>query len=173
MVNEWQGKQVQEPDSLQCSVGGKDAAMTVCMDLWSHDYKLLLYVHMDSGSCSGCKVRFFEWKPLIAEAGSLFHGKLSFVIVLSATSKKDMYFLLRSSAMNYPVFIDREDEVNRLNNFPTDTRYQCFLLDKDNRVLFVGNPTLNPKIWELYKEVITGKKAAPPEKQTTICKSMK
>jgi hypothetical protein len=32
--------------------------------------------------------------------------------------------------------------------------FQCFLLDKDNKVLAVGNPAVNFKIWELYKRII-------------------
>jgi hypothetical protein len=58
--------------------------------------------------------------------------------------------------MNYPVFIDEKNEINRLNHFPTLMEYQCFLLDKDNKVLLIGNPTLNLRIWEMYKQVITG-----------------
>jgi hypothetical protein len=70
--------------------------------------------------------------------------------------------------MDYPVFIDESSAINRLNSFPSKAEHQRFLLDKANRVLLVGNPTLNPKIWELYKEVITGKKAAAQEKQTAV-----
>ncbi|MDR1225950.1 MAG: DUF1573 domain-containing protein [Prevotellaceae bacterium] len=168
LVAEWTGKQVLIPDKLQCSFGWKDTAMAACTDLWNSYYKVLLYVHLDSGSCSNCKVRFFEWKLLMEEADSLLSNKLSFIFLLSSKSKKDLRFLLRSSAMNYPVFIDTNGEINRLNNFPSKTEYQCFLLDKNNKVLLVGNPTLNPKIWKLYKEVITGKKAAPQEKTTAV-----
>ena len=32
--------------------------------------------------------------------------------------------------------------------------YQCFLLDKDNKVVMIGNPTLNPAIWDLYKQTV-------------------
>ena len=32
--------------------------------------------------------------------------------------------------------------------------YQCFLLDKDNKVLLIGNLTFNPKIWDLYKQTV-------------------
>jgi hypothetical protein len=168
LVSEWTWRQVLAPDECLCSIAGKDTAATVCSELWSSDYKVLLYVRMDSGSCSSCKVRFSEWKPLIREADSLFGEHLNFIFVLSARSKKDLRFLLRSSAMNYPVLIDSNDEINRLNHFPSHAAYQCFLLDKDNKVLTVGNPTLNPKIWDLYKEVITGKKVVVPEKTTTV-----
>ncbi len=34
--------------------------------------------------------------------------------------------------------------------------------------MLIGNPASNPKIWELYKEVITGKKNQSTEKTTQI-----
>ena len=55
-----------------------------------------------------------------------------------------------------------KNEINRLNHFPNKIEYQCFLLDSNNKVLMIGNPTLNQKIWELYKEVITDEVATKP-----------
>lgn len=52
--------------------------------------------------------------------------------------------------------MDYNDELNSLNHFPSDERFQTFLLDKDNRVLAVGNPIHNPKIKELYLKIIRG-----------------
>ena len=31
------------------------------------------------------------------------------------------------------------------------------MLDSNNKVISVGNPTLNPKVWDLYKQIISGK----------------
>jgi len=35
------------------------------------------------------------------------------------------------------------------------------LVDRDNRALAIGNPTLNPKLWNLYKAIITGESHKP------------
>jgi hypothetical protein len=52
---------------------------------------------------------------------------------------------------------DKNDELNnKLNHFPNNPTFQCFLLDKNNKVLAIGNPANNTKIWELYKKIITG-----------------
>ncbi len=40
------------------------------------------------------------------------------------------------------------------NRIPTDRRFHTFLLDKENRVVLVGSPIGNPKMWELYKSTI-------------------
>jgi hypothetical protein len=41
-------------------------------------------------------------------------------------------------------------------------------MEKDNKVLFIGNPSMNPKIWELYKQRITGTKPEEKLPETTV-----
>ena len=50
------------------------------------------------------------------------------------------------------------NQLDKLNTFPKDSRYQTFLLDKYNKVVFIGNPTENPLIWSLYKQIINENK---------------
>ena len=77
-------------------------------------------------------------------------------------------YLTRRDAFTYPVCFDREDAFNSLNRFPSEMSLQTFLLDKDNRVVAVGNPVHNPKVKELYLNIIGGKSSASTEtKQTT------
>ena len=66
--------------------------------------------------------------------------------------------LYKSNGFRHPVFIDNGNEgneIDRINKFPSTPEYQCFLLDKDNKVLLVGNPSLASGIWFLYKKIIT------------------
>ena len=85
---------------------------------------------------------------------------MSFLFFFHPKDKKELQFLLKRDRMNYPVFLDFENKINQLNHFSEQQSYQCFLLDRDNNVVMIGNPTLNPKIWELYKEQISGEKAS-------------
>jgi hypothetical protein len=38
---------------------------------------------------------------------------------------------------------------------PTDPRLHTFLLDRDGKVVLVGDPANNHELWELYKTTIT------------------
>jgi len=49
-----------------------------------------------------------------------------------------------------------DDAFNRLNHFPSDMSFQTFLLDKDNKVVVIGNPIHNLKLGELYMQIIQG-----------------
>ena len=45
------------------------------------------------------------------------------------------------------------NQLDKLNTFPKDSRYQTFLLDKYNKVVCIGNPTENPQI-DVYKRQV-------------------
>jgi hypothetical protein len=138
---------------------GKDTINDICAELFDKDYKILLYI--DSAGCTSCRLHLEEWKVFMQEVNS-YADRVSFLIFFYPKHKIDIQYMLKYEKVNYPVFIDEKNEINRLNHFPAQMEYQCFLLDKSNKVLFVGNPTLNLKIWELYKQVITGEVSNKP-----------
>ena len=57
---------------------------------------------------------------------------------------------------------DKQDSIAKLNRFPLESNLHTFLLDKNNRVIAVGNPVYNPKIKKLYFNIISGKKPFLP-----------
>lgn len=151
-VTEWVGKEIRYPENLQCNFSGKDTISAYCTDLLRAKYKILLYV--DSTGCTSCKLQLSEWNDLINEMRNLPKDRLSFLFFFYPKEKLELQYLLKKDRFYYPVFIDTKDRINQLNKFPNQASYQCLLLDKDNKVLMLGNPVQNPKIWELYKRQI-------------------
>lgn len=155
IVREWTGKTVRFPENIRYGWMGKD---TVGPNLLQNEYKILVYI--DSTGCTSCKLRLSHWKNLIEEADSIAPGRISFLFLFNPKDEKELGFILKCDHLEYPVVLDRADEINRLNRFPIgDMMFQSFLLDKDNKVLLVGNPEMNPKVWKLYKQLITGEQA--------------
>jgi hypothetical protein len=153
---EWIGKQILFPSDCQCNLLGKNIALDTCSKLLYGEYKILLYI--DSTGCTDCTQHLFVWRHLRQEADSLFPEKLAFVFFLQQKNTRELQFLLQRNRVDYPVFVDINNQINQLNNFPTKVDFQCFLLDSNNKVLMIGNPALNPDIWELYKQQISGEK---------------
>ena len=151
IVKEWTGKEIQFPPNLECMT--KDSVID-CLETSTANYKILLYV--DSLGCTSCRTKLVEWKKLISETDTLFEDKLDFLFVFQPKYRglKEFKILLKNNGFDYPVFVDVKNEIMRLNNFPKEPEYQCFLLDEENKVVMVGNPVLNPAIWELYKKII-------------------
>lgn len=91
----------------------------------------------------------------------------SFLFFFQSDDKKEIRYLLKKDNFDKPICMDQSDRLNELNHFPADGRFQTFLLDKDNKVVVIGNPIHNPNIRELYLKEITGKQPAS-QIQTTV-----
>jgi hypothetical protein len=163
IVTEWIGKEIRFPKDIGFSIMGKD---TSCANLLQKPFKILLYI--DSTGCTGCRLKFYDWKSLKEEADSIAPKSISFIFIFQPKNEKELQFILRKNQLNEPVIIDPTDKINKQNHFPKKRPYQCFLLDKNNKVVMVGNPFLNPKIWKLYKTQITGLSNRKDPPSTTI-----
>jgi len=161
IVDEWTGKEIKFPENIPCYVSGLETFPEKCDEYFHKEFKILFYV--DSTGCSSCRLKLFEWKQLVEEVDSLYPGKVGFLLYFQPKEIKDIDFLFLRDRFDYPVFMDTGNEINCLNRFPRQQLFQSFLLDGDNKVLCIGNPTLNPKIWDLYKFHIEGKDIIDPD----------
>ena len=152
LVQEWNGKEIKFPARSVFTIQGKD---TVDFEFKDADYKVVTYI--DSVGCTSCKLQLYRWKQLVAEVDSLTSGSVPFLFYFHPKDMKELRYLTRRDGFTYPVCFDERDEINRLNQFPSIMDFQTFLLDKENKVVAMGNPVLNPNIKDLYLEVITEK----------------
>ena len=152
LIKEWEGKVIRFPVRSVFTVIGRD---TVDFDFMDAKYKVVTYV--DSTGCVSCKLQLNRWKQLIAKIDSVTHGNVPFLFYFHPKDIKELRYLTRRDNFIYPVCFDEKDEFNALNQFPDEMMFQTFLLDKDNRVLALGNPVLNPQIEKLYLKELTGK----------------
>jgi len=153
IVKEWMGKEIIFPEEIDCWYMGRD---TLCPTIRDVPYTLL--VHTDSVGCTSCKLNLPLWKHYIQEIDSIAPGQVDFAFYFQPKSRKDLGHLLRRDRFEHVIFIDQADALKKSNRFPEEMEYQCFLLDRQNNVVTIGNPTLNPKLWDIYKTAITTNK---------------
>lgn len=146
ITREWQHKEIKIPNEIHYKVSGRD---TVCTYLSDKSCKVLTYI--DSVGCIGCQFDLYEWKRLMESCDD---SVVNFVFVVCASDYEFLEQAFKEFNFNIPVIYDYHDDFNKLNHFPP-APYRTFLLDKDNKVVLIGSPTHNPKIWELYKRTIT------------------
>jgi hypothetical protein len=153
IIKEWTEKTIQFPPIGCFYPSGKDSISEKYFQ--PKEYKILFYI--DSAGCTMCRLGLEVWKIYIEELGN----KVDFLFYLHPETTKQQFYLKELKSVfqythfNYPVYIDTRNELNALNKLPENPQFQCFLLDKNNKVLAIGNPADNPKIWELYKKIIT------------------
>ena len=151
IVAEWTGKEIKFPQGLPCTSMGQD---TTCAHLYNDNFKIVLYV--DSTGCTSCILRLSDWNNILRESDSVFIRKPEFVFFFHPKKRdeRELQSIFRQYGFRHPVFIDKDNEIGKLNKFPSNPEYQCFLLDKDNKVIMIGNPSFNTSIWKLFKRVI-------------------
>ena len=152
IVGEWQGKEVVFPNNPVFTIFGQD---TVDFNFREADYKVVSYV--DSVGCVSCKLQLDRWKNIIHRIDSVSAVRVPFVFVFSPDKLRDVMYATKSGGFDYPILLDLQGEFNALNHFPANFNFQTMLLDKDNKVLAIGNPVQSPKVLELYQSIILGK----------------
>ncbi|WP_455629150.1 DUF1573 domain-containing protein [Parabacteroides chinchillae] len=155
LVEHWQGKEIIFPSDM---IFTRYLTDTVDYQIPQSDYKVLIYV--DSIGCTSCKLQLPKWKELITQVDSLTNKQIPFLFFLHPKDLKEIRYILKRDGFNFPVCIDNEDKLNKQNNFPSDITFQTFLLDKNNKVVVIGNPIHNLAVKDLYLKQITG--AEPP-----------
>lgn len=152
LVNEWQEKEIKFPDNL---IFTRYLTDTTDFQIPQSEYKVLVYV--DSTGCTSCKLQLHKWKELIEYADSETQGKVPFLFFFHPKDTKEIRYLLKRNGFDRPVYIDLDDRLNKLNKFPADMTFQTFLLDKNNKIVALGNPIHNTAVKDLYLKQITGK----------------
>ena len=151
-VAQFMGQQIYMPTDLNAFYKGKD---TLLPDFTKAPIKLVVW--FDSQGCTSCDAsKMFSWGDIANHADSLSQW---FNIIFLFTPKKEdnsaLTMALTREHFDYPVFIDSKGSFVKQNpKLPKNRNLHSFLLDKNNRVVMVGNPLYNSTLWELYKRTI-------------------
>lgn len=155
IVREWCGKTIVLPQNLKPTAYSSDSIYDPAKS--KKQFKILNFT--DSTGCTSCKLKLLIWCEYMKEIDTTLADKVDFLFYFHPRDEHELELILRADRFKLPVYIDRENEIDKLNGFPANQTYQCFLLDSNNKVLLVGNPSHQPRLWDLYKEMISGKKA--------------
>lgn len=153
LLGEWQGKEILFPDNI---IFTRYLTDTLDYQLPQSEYKMLIYV--DSSGCTSCKLQLSRWKELKAYADSVTNFEIPFIFFIHSKDYAEILYLLRVSEYDSPVCIDINDELNKLNHFPSNSHFQTFLLNSENKVVMIGNPVHNVAIKQLFLKIINGEK---------------
>lgn len=145
---EWMGKQIIMPQNPIFTIDAKD---TVTVE-YKNNYKIVMYV--DSIGCLSCHLPLKTWEHFSHTVDSLVGRHVPTLIFVNVTKLRDIGMVLERHDYHRPICIDTKDEFNQLNKFPKYEIFRCFLLDENNKVVLVGNPTQNAKVAELYLKAI-------------------
>jgi hypothetical protein len=148
------------PDNMQANFRGADTLIR-----WN-DAPLKMIVWYDSAGCSSCQIqRIYEWDDIISygkDKSDIFEPV--FIFSPKQSDLHSVNIALRSSRFRHHVYVDKDGDFYKSNpGIPSDKKMHTFLIDENDRVVLVGNPVNNEKLWALYKEHIENRKPATEE----------
>lgn len=167
LVKEWDGKEIVFPESIVFTRYGVD---TLEYRLPRSEYTIISYI--DSVGCTSCKLQFYRWQHIMHEMDSVSGQLIPYLFVFHPKNKRDfseLSYLMKRDKFDTPVWIDVDDTFNKQNKLPSESILHTFLVDRQNKVVALGNPFQNPQIRELYLSVLNGK--GTHEKSTTLTKA--
>lgn len=150
LVKKWEKKQVIYPSETTFTIYGEDTVV----DYVKSGVKYSIVSYIDSLGCLSCKLQAKAWKSFIKTIDSVSDYSIPVNIFVHNKNGDELLSILRKEAFDIPICLDLNDSLRLLNDFPDDIAFRTFLLDKDNRVVAIGNPIFNPKIKELYLNII-------------------
>ena len=154
-LNSWYGNKISLPnDSLIRNTRGK---------YLNPKYKTIKILTIINGDCSVCVDELKKWKELIKRVDT---SKVGFIFsVYSSDNLRGFKLLDRLEIhFDYPYFIDKNKEFIIKNKFSENKLFQTLLLNNNNEVILVGNPTTNKTIHKLYFEEISKRSGNPKKK---------
>lgn len=152
MADNWIGKIMIFPESMTYTVQGEKIPND---SMFNTEYTIVSYV--DTIGCLSCKLHLDKWKIIIQEMNGITPSLVSPILIFHVNDMKEATYMLDRYEFNYPICIDTLDIFNKVNHLLSIPSFQTFLLDKDNKIVAIGNPVYNPKIKELYMNIIQGK----------------
>lgn len=156
IMQEWVGREIIFPTDLVFTVEGVD---TIIDEKEKH-YEYTVVYYVDSVGCTSCKLQLPLWKAFIRDVEKFTPSTVGIRLILCPKDLNDLLYTLKYHNFKYPVCIDLDDSFNKVNHLSSIPDFQTFLLDKDNRIVAIGNPIHNAKIKELFLKIIGGETSA-------------
>ena len=105
--------------------------------------------------CSSCTINnLIEYHDIYKKIGG---GTLFSPIIIFGLNNQyySITSNLQSHGIDFPVIIDKYNDFRSINpSIPDDSRYHTFLLDRNNRVVLVGNPLSSDAMWSLFRKTL-------------------
>lgn len=146
-ILEWTGREIVFPDSMRLAGGGvfvKEPS----------DFTIVAYY--DSVGCTGCRMKLPYWNEFMNSIDSVNEGyDIQLILIINADNDAKISELINKSGYEHILLVDEKDSFNKANGLAEDYNLRAFLLDRDDRILAIGNPVDNVPLGKVYRDIIS------------------
>ena len=151
-LTEFMNKTIVVPDSFHVIQNGK------VYQYKKNELQLpTLIVYVDENSCNTCKINNLDdYKPIFELA--VVNQTFNLMIIFSPNVKN--YNIIKRELMmshfEYPIYLDQSQDFKKLNacNIPLDRGINSFLIDKECRPIYVGDPVKSGRLKNLFLQIL-------------------
>ncbi len=142
------GKEISIDDSLMVLLQKDDIIKNQDR---SFSYKMIIY--FDSVTCTSCKIKtLFLWNEFLELEKS---GNVHFFFIFDSKNVDYVYSVYDECNLKHSILIDTCKVFKTMNPFlPNNPLMHCFLLNRENKVIFVGNVVESEKLEKIFKQIM-------------------
>lgn len=110
-----------------------------------------LVIFIDSTECRMCRISKLQIYHPLYELSKQQNFQLMILVGGFDYDTIPISRIISDYYLEIPVYIDKDDVFRKLNPvIPNDSRLHSFLIDKDNQVLFIGDPSSSKHLHSLF-----------------------
>lgn len=135
-----------------------DPLLSECYDSINEEFAFVVFT--DSNQCSGCSLNKMSSWNTILKLEKLTNGKVKFNFIVEPRSgdERSVLKIAKNIDFVHPLYIDTSHVFRNANTFiPQEPLFHTFLVDKDKKIVLIGNPLSNQKIEKLAFKLIEDK----------------
>ena len=114
----------------------------------SNNLKIITFIN---GNCSVC-IEHLTYQ------NKFYLYDVDPITILISQDLESFYEINKYLKFNYAIIYDKDDIIRKNNSIHDSHLTKYLLLDSNNKVLLIGDPIINPKVKDVYFEVIKNHK---------------
>jgi len=116
----------------------------------TNDIKLVSYI--DNVPCTPCILNMLQ--NHVNEVNKELGEGFPYMIVLQTDDRQKLINTIREYNFRIPIMYYRDSRFADVNKLYVLARNKTFLLNRDNKIVVVGEPFANKQLWNVYKKAI-------------------
>ncbi len=149
-VNSWIGRELNLPQHLGLFTTDGDSA-----DSRFPDNRFVILRYLDKDGCTSCRMHLSRYPHILSRLSDSANCPVGFVCIINPADMREIRRLLyRDNYDRLTMWIDPADTLNAINRFPVRDDLKTFLIDRNHKVLAIGDPAVNPRVLDLYGRIL-------------------
>lgn len=107
-----------------------------------------ILVFLDSVNCTTCSMdNIIMWDRHVAD---LRKYNLDIIVLCNHSNPYVINKYMLDFGIEYPVLLDSHNMLKKKYRFLENERYQTFVVNSDNKIIWIGSPIMKKEYWESF-----------------------